>query len=44
MGNCFKFQKLDSVIAHLFEVMAIMKIPGQIKTDSTPAYVSSEMK
>ncbi|KAL6089097.1 hypothetical protein STEG23_029011 [Scotinomys teguina] len=33
-------EKADSVIMHLLEVMAIMGIPAQIKTDNAPAYVS----
>lgn len=30
-------QKADLVITHLLEVMAIMGIPAQIKTDNAPA-------
>ena len=37
-------EKADSVITHLIEVMAIMGIPAQIKTDNGPAYVSKKMK
>ena len=37
-------EKADSVITHLFEVIAIMGIPIQIKTDNTPAYTSNKMK
>ncbi|KAL6045669.1 hypothetical protein STEG23_015755 [Scotinomys teguina] len=37
-------EKVDSVITHLLEVMAIMGIPAQIKTDNAPAYVSGKMK
>ncbi|KAL6087154.1 hypothetical protein STEG23_023411, partial [Scotinomys teguina] len=37
-------EKADSVITHLLEVMAIMGIPAQIKTDNAPAYVSGKMK
>ena len=37
-------EKADSVITHLLEVMAIMGIPAQIKTDNGPAYVSRKMK
>ncbi|KAL6030846.1 hypothetical protein STEG23_024726 [Scotinomys teguina] len=37
-------EKADSVIKHLLEVMAIMGIPAQIKTDNAPAYVSGKMK
>ena len=43
MGNCLKLSKTDSVITHLLEVMAIMGIPTQIKTDNGPAYVSRKM-
>ncbi|KAL6094163.1 hypothetical protein STEG23_021836 [Scotinomys teguina] len=35
-------EKADSVITHLLEVMAIMGIPAQIKTDNAPAYVSEK--
>ena len=31
-------------IIHLLEVMTIMSIPKQIKTDNGPAYVSKTMK
>ncbi|KAL6070467.1 hypothetical protein STEG23_006054, partial [Scotinomys teguina] len=37
-------EKADSVIIHLLEVMAIMGIPVQIKTDNAPAYVSNKMR
>ena len=37
-------EKADSVITHLLDVMAIMGIPAQIKTDNGPAYVSKKMK
>lgn len=37
-------EKADSVITHLLEVMAIMGISVQIKTDNVPAYDSSKMK
>ncbi|KAL6061548.1 hypothetical protein STEG23_000991, partial [Scotinomys teguina] len=37
-------EKADSVIMHLLEVMAILGIPAQIKTDNAPAYVSGKMK
>ena len=33
-----------AVITHLLEVMTIMGIPVQIKTDNGPAYVSKKMK
>ncbi|KAL6091523.1 hypothetical protein STEG23_015555, partial [Scotinomys teguina] len=33
-------EKADSVMMHLLEVMAIMDIPTEMKTDNTPAYVS----
>lgn len=37
-------EKVDSVITHLLEVMTIMVITVQIKTDNAPAYDSSKMK
>lgn len=37
-------EKADSVITHLLEVMAIMGIPIQIKTDNGPAYISNKIK
>ncbi|KAL6044970.1 hypothetical protein STEG23_011887 [Scotinomys teguina] len=37
-------EKADSVITHLLEVMAIMGIPVQIKTDNAPAYASNKMR
>jgi transposase InsO family protein len=37
-------EKADSVITHLLEVMAIMGIPIQIKTDNGPGYISNKMK
>ena len=36
--------KTNSVITHLLEVMTIMGIPVQIKTDNAPAYVFSKIK
>ena len=38
MGNCLSSERGDSVITHLLEVMAIMGISTQIKTDNGPAY------
>ena len=35
-------EKSDSVIMYLLEVMDIMCIPAQIKTDNGPAYVSKK--
>ena len=32
-------EKADSVITHLLEVMTIMGIPAQRKTDNGPAYI-----
>jgi hypothetical protein len=32
-------EKADSIITHLLEVMAIMGISTQIKTDNGPAYI-----
>ena len=51
IDTCSKFQwatalnseKADSVIKHLLEVMDIMGIPLQIKTDNAPVYVSSKV-
>ncbi|KAL6080845.1 hypothetical protein STEG23_037091, partial [Scotinomys teguina] len=37
-------EKAHSVIMHLLEVMAIMGIPAQVKTDNAPAYDSGKMK
>ena len=37
-------EKADSVIINLLEVVAIMGIPAQIKTDNGPANVSRKMK
>lgn len=37
-------EKVDSVIIYLLEVMAIVGIPEQIKTDNIPAHVSNKMK
>jgi transposase InsO family protein len=37
-------EKADSVITHFLDVMAIMGLPIQIKTDYGPAYISNEMK
>ena len=37
-------KKADSVITHLLEVMDIVGIPAQIKTDNDPAYISKKMK
>ena len=37
-------EKANSIITHLLEVMAIVGIPAQIKTDNGLAYVSKKMK
>ena len=37
-------EKADSVITHLLELMVIMGMTIQIKTDNAPAYVSSKVK
>ena len=37
-------EKVDSVITHLLEVMAIMDIPAQIRTDNGLAYIPKKMK
>ena len=44
MNNCFEFQKVDSIITHLLEVMVIIGIAAQIKTDNDPAYVSKNIE
>ena len=36
-------EKADSVITHLLEIVAIMGILVEIKTDNGPAYVSRKM-
>lgn len=38
------FEKADSVIIHLLEVVTIIGISVQIKTDNTPTYVFSKKK
>ena len=38
--TALSLEKADLVITHLLEVMTIMGIPAQIKTDNVPAYVS----
>ena len=43
-GNYFESEKTDSVITYLLEVMAIMGIPAQIKSDDVSAYVSKKIK
>ena len=46
--SCFQWvialssEKADSVIMPLLEVMAIMDIPAQMKTDNGPTYVSKK--
>jgi hypothetical protein len=37
-------EQADCVITHLLEIMAIMGIPAQIKTDSVPTYVFNKIK
>jgi hypothetical protein len=37
-------EKTDCIITHLMEIMAIMGITAQIKTDNAPTYVSNKMK
>ena len=41
-ASALSSEKADSVITHLLEVMAIMGIPTQIKTDNS--LVSNKMK
>ena len=42
--TALSLEKTGSVIICLLEVMAIMGIPVQIKTDNAPAYISKKMK
>lgn len=43
MSNCFKLLDLaDSFITHLLDIMVIMGIPRQIKTDNSLAYLSNK--
>jgi hypothetical protein len=42
--TALSFEKADCVITHLLEIMAIMGIPAQIKTDNAPTYVPNKMK
>ena len=44
MATALSSEKVDLVIMHLLEIMAIMSIPAQIKTDNALAYVSKKMK
>ena len=44
MSTAFSSEKADSVIIHLLEVMAIISIPAEIKTNNTPSYVSKKME
>ena len=44
MYTALNSEKADSAITHLLEVMAIMDIPAQIKTDNALAYVSKKME
>lgn len=41
--TALSLEKVDSSISHLLEVITIMWILVQIKSDNTPAYVSSKM-
>ncbi|CRH27384.1 Integrase core domain [Chlamydia trachomatis] len=43
-ATAFSSEKADSVITHLLEVMAVMVLPAQIKTDNAPACVSSKLE
>ena len=42
--SSLNLNKADLVITHLLEVMAIMGIPVQVKTDNALSYVSKKMK
>ena len=39
-ATALSLKKTDLIITHLLEVMTIMGIPVQIKTDNAPTYVS----
>ena len=43
-ATALSLEKTDSVITYLLEVMVIMSIPAQIKTDNVPVYVSKKIK
>ena len=43
-ATALSLEKTELLITHLLEVMVIMGIPAQIKTDNAPAYVSKKMK
>ena len=42
MGNCS--ENTDCIITHLLEIIAIMGLCTQSKTDNAPTYVSNNMK
>lgn len=44
LATALSSEKADCVITHLLEIMAIMGIPTQIKTDNAPSHVSNKMK
>ena len=43
-ATAIRSEKADCVIILLSEIMAIMGIPVQIKTDNAPTYVPNKMK
>ena len=43
-ATTLSLERADSVIMHLLEVLTILGIPTQIKTDNGPAYVSLKIK
>ena len=43
-ATALSLEKADSVITYLLEVMAIMVILAQLKSDNGPAYVSKKIK
>ena len=43
-ATIFNLEKGDSIITHLLEVIIIMCIPAQVKTDNAPAYVSKKLE
>lgn len=44
LGTALILEKTDSVITQLLEIIAIIGIPDQIKTDNGPVYVSKIIK
>lgn len=42
--TAIRSKKADSVVPHLLEVITILEIPLQIKTDNVLAYISNKMQ